>query len=148
MFFGKEPSARKGPVIRRILVVEDEPLVAFDNEHFLAQAGYAVVGTVDSYEAAVALIEAEEIDLVIADVKLSSERDGVEVAAFGSQRAIPVLFVTGACPIEAQDIAYGCLAKPYSQKDLLSAIKVIDAVIRKVRLPRAPAGMSLFRVAE
>ena len=43
MLFGKRERT-----IRRILVVEDEPLVAFDNEHMLQDAGYEVVATVDT----------------------------------------------------------------------------------------------------
>ncbi|MCF8708478.1 hypothetical protein L3X40_11350, partial [Rhizorhapis sp. SPR117] len=43
MLFG--PDKR---VISKILIVEDEPLIAFDNEHFLTHAGYEVVDTVDS----------------------------------------------------------------------------------------------------
>lgn len=144
MFFGKDASGRSGPAIHRILVVEDEALVAFDNENFLVHAGYVVVGTVDSHDAAVALIESQKIDLVIADVQLSSEKNGIDVAGFAKARDIPVLFVTGACPMDARHLAVGCLSKPYSQRDLLSAIKAIDALIRGKRLPRLPVGLSLF----
>jgi response regulator of citrate/malate metabolism len=65
MLFGKRER-----LIRRILVVEDEPLVAFDNEHLLSDAGYDVVGTVDNLADASRLIEEEEIDLVLSDVCL------------------------------------------------------------------------------
>lgn len=145
MFFGKGVSGSARQAIHRILVVEDEPLVAFDNENFLVHAGYTVVGTVDSYDAAFAHMESDAIDLVIADVNLSGDRNGVEVAAVAGERDIPVLFVTGACPGGARHLAYGCLAKPYSQKDLLAAIKVVDALIRGKRPPRSPGGLSLFR---
>ena len=144
MFFGREMLGKIEEPIHRVLVVEDEPLIAFDNENFLGHAGYDVVGTVDGYEAAIALIESEKIDLVIADVRLSGEKDGVAVAAFASARGIPVLFVTGACPIDAQSLAVGCLAKPYSQRTLLASIKVVNAVTRGQRVPRLPVGLSLF----
>ena len=119
MFFGKDGLGRNRKAIRRILVVEDEPLVAFDNEHFLIGAGYAVVGTVDSHAHAVALIAQEH--------------------------GIAVLFVTGACPLHARHLAYGCLAKPYSQRDLLMSIQAVDAILRgKKRLGRLPPSLSLF----
>ncbi|CAN5230970.1 hypothetical protein BH10PSE12_BH10PSE12_22350 [soil metagenome] len=140
MFFGKDRR-----VVHRILVVEDEPLVAFDNEHFLIQAGYSVAGTVASLSAATAVIGSQVVDLVIADVNLSGTRDGIAVAQAAHDRGIAVLFVTGACPPDARHLAYGCLAKPYSHADLLSAIDTIDAIMRGAKLPKPPRGFSLFR---
>lgn len=142
MLFG-----RASGTIHQILVVEDEPLVAFDNEHFLTQAGYEVAGTVESYDSAVAVLEAQPVDLVIADVNLSGDRNGVALAEYAHQRGVAVLFVTGACPIDAQHLAIGCLAKPYTQRDLLLAIQAADAVLRKAKLPRIPRSLSLFRGA-
>lgn len=145
MFFGKDRLGRSRKAIHRILVVEDEALVAFDNEHFLIGAGYAVVGTVDSHAHAIALIAQESIDLVIADVHLAGQEDGVAVATFAQERDIAVLFVTGACPLHARHLAYGCLSKPYSQRDLLASIEAIDSLMRgKKRLRRLPTGLNLF----
>lgn len=142
MIFGRDSGA-----IHRILVVEDEPLVAFDNEHFLTQAGYEVAGTVESYDSAVAVLDRQPVDLVIADVRLSGDRDGVALAEYARERGIAVLFVTGACPVDAQHLAIGCLAKPYTQRDLLLAIQAADAILRKAKLPRIPRSFSLFRQA-
>ncbi|PZU59319.1 MAG: response regulator [Sphingobium sp.] len=140
MIFGRDRR-----VIHRILVVEDEPLVAFDNEHFLNHAGYSVAGTVANRASAAAALAREVVDLVIADVNLSGDRDGIAVARDAHARGIAVLFVTGACPPDARDLAYGCLAKPYSQRDLLTSIEIVDAILRGIKLPRAPRGFSLFR---
>jgi CheY-like chemotaxis protein len=65
--------SKRERLIRRILVVEDEPLVAFDNEHLLSDAGYDVVGTVDNLSDAARLIDEEEIDLILTDVSLNGE---------------------------------------------------------------------------
>src|SRR5687768_17595715 len=130
MLFGKRERQ-----IRRILLVEDEPLVAFDNEHLLKDAGYEVVATVDTAEDAVRVIgEAERIDLVLADLSLSGEGDGVQVAEAAHAKGIAVLFVTGNCPLEARHLAVGCLAKPYSDRVLKSAIDAIDAMLRGERV--------------
>jgi DNA-binding response OmpR family regulator len=139
MLFGKKKRA-----IRTILIVEDEPLVAFDNEHFLAAAGYKIVATVDRVDHAVATLEAHEIDLVLADVNLSSGGDGIDVARTAHARETAVLFVTGACPIEAQRLAVGCLAKPYAQRDLLDAIEAVDQMLQGAKPGRVPAGLSLY----
>ncbi|WP_336964299.1 response regulator [Sphingobium aquiterrae] len=146
MFFGRASKA-----IRRILVVEDEPIVAFDIEHFLTVAGYGVADTVDSYDHARDVILQGGIDLVVADVNLAGQekgqRDGIAVARLAQEKDIAVLFVTGACPMDAQHLAHGCLSKPYAQRDLLAAIEVIDAVLRGAKLPRMPHGLSLFKRA-
>lgn len=139
MLFGK-----REPRLKRILVVEDEPLVAFDNEHLLSDAGYTVVATVDRVSDAVAVILADGLDLVLADVSLSGDGDGIDVAKAAKTKGIPLLFVTGACPVDAQALAVGCLAKPYSARDLLAAIEAVDAMLGGRTPKRMPAGLSLF----
>jgi CheY-like chemotaxis protein len=131
--------------IERILVVEDEPLVAFDTEHFLGDSGYRVVATVDRAQDAVAILQVERsVDLVLADVHLAEGDSGIDVARAASQRAVPVLFVTGHCPGEARALAAGCLAKPYQQRDLALAIDAIDRVLQGLAPRRLPSGFSLF----
>jgi len=140
MLFGRD--RRK---LHRILVVDDEPLVAFDNEHFLVHAGYTVVATVGNLDHAQAEMRRTPIDLVVADVNLGGARDGIRVAEAAHARGIAVLFVTGHCPPDAVHLANGCLAKPYSQRDLLTAIDAIDAVLRDARPPALPRGFALFQ---
>ena len=134
---------RRQPRLKRLLIVEDEPLTAFDNEHLLSEAGYEVVATVDRYDDAVAAIARGGIDLVLADVRLPGRKTGVDVARKAAGAGMPVLFVTGSCPIGAQEFALGCLAKPYTQKQLLSAIAAVE---RKVvgRAAKPVLGLTLF----
>lgn len=148
MFFGlvKEGDARRPrrKAIRTVLVVEDEPLVAFDNEHALEQAGYRIAATVDDHDHAVRVMDGGGVDLVIADVALHGEKNGIDVARHAAGQGLPVLFVTGRCPIDARALAVGCLAKPYAPRDLIAAIGVVDAVLRGARPPKLPHGLSLF----
>ena len=130
--------------VQTVLVVEDEPLIAFDNEHALEQAGYTIAATVNDYDLAVRVMDEGSVDLVIADIGLHGDRSGMDVARYAATQALPVLFVTGRCPIDAQSIAVGCLAKPYAPRDLVAAIKVIDAVLRGGRRPKLPPGLMLF----
>ena len=139
MLFGKRER-----LIRRILVVEDEPLVAFDNEHLLGEAGYEVVGTVDNLTDATRLIAEEEIDLVLSDVGLNGDGDGMDVARAAAARGVPVLFVTAAPPPEAHGLGLGCLAKPYSSKGLKAALEAIDNKLQGKSSKRLPAGLSLY----
>ena len=133
--------------LTRLLVVEDEPLVAFATEHLLGDAGYVVVDTVDRVADAMRLIEGgAEIDLVLVDVDLA-DGSGIDVARTAHDRGVHVMFVTGNCPGEARAFATGCLSKPYSPRDLLLAIDAVDAVVDGREPKRLPAGFALFERA-
>jgi DNA-binding response OmpR family regulator len=139
MLFGKRERA-----IRRILIVEDEPLVAFDNEHLLNEAGYEVVATVDNLADAVRVIEEEKLDLILSDIALRGDGDGADVARAAAVKSVPVLFVSGNCPSEARVLAVGCLAKPYSDRMLKSALDTLDAKFQGKKVKKLPAGLSLY----
>jgi len=139
MLFGKRERA-----IRRILVVEDEPLVAFDNEHLLGASGYEVVATVDNLADALEVLEKESLDLILSDVTLRGDGDGIDLARAAAAKDVPLLFVTGACPVEAQSLAIGCLAKPYSDKMLKSVLDAVDAKLQGKDVKKIPAGLSLY----
>jgi DNA-binding response OmpR family regulator len=142
MLFGKRERR-----ISRILIVEDEPLVAFDNEYMLTDAGYKVVATVDSSSAAIDVIEAEALDLVLTDIRLSGEGDGVDVARAASAKGVAVLFVSGNCSEEAKSLALGCLAKPYSERTLLGALDAIDSHLQGRKLRKLPRQLTLYAQA-
>jgi DNA-binding response OmpR family regulator len=132
-------------IIRRILIVEDEPLVAFDNEHFLTEAGYKVVATVDTLADAKRKMMEEHVDLVLSDLRLRGEGDGTDVARFAAERQIPVLYVTGFRPSTTQGLAVGCLAKPYTDKMLLSALTTLETHLAGKKVRRLPPGLTLYR---
>ena len=54
MLFGKRKR-----IVKRILIVEDEPLTAFDNEIMLGDAGYEIVATLDDFDEALAVLDRE-----------------------------------------------------------------------------------------
>ena len=142
MLFGK-----KRRRINRLLLVEDEPLVAFDTEHFLGDAGFEIVATVDRVADAVAIVgDGQAIDLVLVDINLT-DGTGVDVARAAHGRGIAVMFVTGDCPGEAEAVAAGCLAKPYAQRNLLAAIEAIESSLDGKRPRRLPEGFRLFEKA-
>ena len=139
MLFGKRERA-----IRRILIVEDEPLVAFDNEHLLRECGYEVVATVDTLADAVRVLGEQEVDLVLSDIQLNGDGDGMDVARAAGARAVPVLFVTANCPHEARSLGIGCLAKPYTDKVLRNALEAVDRKVQGKRTKKLPVGLSLY----
>ena len=142
MLFGKRER-----LIKRILVVEDEPLVAFDNEHLLQDAGYEVVATVDNLDDARAVIEAEDLDLVLTDVRLAGDGDGTGVARIARKRGVPVLFVTAHEVADGQALGVGCLAKPYSEKVLKNALAALEKRLQGRGPKKLPPQLTLYEQA-
>jgi len=139
MLFGKRKR-----IVKRILVVEDEPLTAFDNENMLGDAGYEVVATIDNFDEAITLIDRDKVDLILSDVRLQGERTGLDLAKAAANRAIPILFVTGHKPSAgAASHAIGCLAKPFSERALKSALDCVEQVLAGEK-PKPPKGMTLY----
>jgi DNA-binding response OmpR family regulator len=142
MLFGK-----KKRQIVRLLLVEDEPLVAFDTEYSLSEAKFTVVATTDRVAEALPIIEEEDsIDMLVVDVNLA-DGSGVDLARAAHARGVPVLFVTGNFPDEAAEWASGCLFKPYLPRDLLAAIAAIEAALDGKTTKRLPPGFRLFETA-
>ncbi|HMI39979.1 MAG TPA: response regulator [Sphingomicrobium sp.] len=130
-------------VVKRILIVEDEPLVAFDMETMLADEGYKVVDTVDTYAAAIGALDREKVDLIICDVRLHGNKNGITLAKEACKRGIPVLFATGQIPPDADKLAIGCLIKPFNMRKLKAALESINRHLMGKR-PKPPRGMELY----
>ena len=142
MLFGKHKQ-----VVKRILIVEDEPLTAFSNEKTLGDAGYEVVATVDDLDEALDVPESEEVHLVLSDVRLKSQQTGIQLARQARQRGIPTLFATGHPYPGASEIAVGCLLKPYTERQLTKAIESVDRHIQGKSV-KSPKGLELFVIAD
>ena len=141
MLFGKRKQ-----VVKRILIVEDEPLTAFDNENMLGDAGYEIVATIDRFDHALDIIEREKVDLILSDIRLRSHKTGIELAQAASKRGVPTLFATGHPYPAAAEIAVGCLHKPYSERQLMKAIECVDRHLQGESV-KPPKGLELFLVA-
>ena len=136
--------SKRERMVKRILIVEDEPLVAFDNETMLAGLGYEVVATLDSFDAAIAQLANEQIDLILTDLRLTGERTGLDLARAAKVRGVPTLLATGHdLPPEAAKLAIGCLMKPYTERTLKNALTSIDKHLAGEKT-RPPKGMRLF----
>jgi CheY-like chemotaxis protein len=142
MLFGKRKR-----IVNRILIVEDEPLTAFDTENLIGSEGYEVVATLDRFADAIETLDREQVDLILCDVRLTGERTGVDLAREAKRRGIPVLFVTGAAPDNSSDLVVGVLMKPYNDRTLKSALTAVDHFLsgKKARPPR---GLTLFPLAK
>jgi two-component system, response regulator PdtaR len=142
MLFGK-----RDRVVKRILIVEDEPLTAFDNEMTLADLGYEVVATLDGFDEAIATLDREDVDLVLSDLRLRSELSGLDLARAAKERGIPVLFATGFdLPEEAKAIAVGCIRKPHTERQLKNALESVDRLLAGEKV-KASKGFEIYPAA-
>lgn len=123
---GTERKLEQNP---RILVVEDDFLVATEIEVALQDAGFAVTGVAASAEEAIALGQSTTPDLAIVDIRLNGVRDGVDAAVtLFRDHAIPCVFATAHADatVRARAAAaspLGWLQKPYTMPLLIDTVR-------------------------
>lgn len=84
---------------RRVLIVEDENIVALDLRRRMELLGYTVVGTVGSGEQALELAAQCSPDIVMMDIQLAGSLDGIETAAIlVREHSVPVIYLTLSMP--------------------------------------------------
>lgn len=106
----------------RVLVVEDEPLVAMLAEEMLSDLGHQAASVVHGINEALAELDSSSFDLALLDVSLSGTYS-FPVADRAAERGIPVLFVTGYGSDHMDRLAgQSVLQKPYTSGDLERAI--------------------------
>ncbi len=114
----------------RILVVENESIIAMDIEKSLQDLGYEVVARVTSGEQAISRVGDNNIDLVLMDIMLGTEMDGIEAAEqIRSRFKVPVVFLTAYANDEVLARAkisgpHGYIVKPFDQTDLRIAVEI------------------------
>ncbi|KAA3663591.1 MAG: response regulator [Chloroflexi bacterium] len=114
----------------QILIVEDEGIVALDLQNRLRRLGYAVPEFVATGEEAVALAAEILPDLILMDIKLKGEMDGIEAANYIKENFdIPIIYLTAFADEVTLERAehthpYGYLLKPFEEHELLASIRM------------------------
>jgi signal transduction histidine kinase len=114
----------------RILIVEDEAVVALDLKMRLSRLGYGITGTAAFGTQAIDLAAADPPDLILMDINIKGEINGIETARrIILQRSVPIVFLTAHADQEtlAQAKAanpYGYLVKPFEEKSLQTTIEM------------------------
>lgn len=127
----------------KIVVVEDEGLIAADLESRLKAAGYAVPGTADSGSKALKLVRETSPDLVLMDIRIKGDVDGIQVAEQLRQEFdLPVIYLTayedrGTLERAGQTQAFGYIKKPIASSSLQGSIEMALAKHRHERDLRA-----------
>jgi len=114
----------------RVLVVEDDPIVATDITNILTMLDYDIAGTAASGEEAVEISSARPPDLILMDVYLSGELNGVEAAKeIRAKKDIPIIFITAYSDDKVLEDAkfvepFGYILKPFDVEELKTTIRI------------------------
>jgi DNA-binding NarL/FixJ family response regulator len=113
--------------LKRVLIVEDEPIVAACLEAELSTAGFEVCGVASSEEEALRLANACAPDLAVVDVRLAPGDGRAVTRNLADQFRTKVLLVTAEDPDQLQGAgAQGVLPKPYDIDDVVPAINAVE----------------------
>ena len=127
--------AKQGPA--RVLVVEDDFLIAMQTELALTAAGFEVVGPAATAEEAIALASTAQPTLAVMDIRLASTRDGIDAARqLYQDLAIRCIFATAHDDAHTRGRAepyapLGWLPKPYTMASLVSLVTEALARLRQ-----------------
>ncbi len=114
----------------KILVVEDELIIAQDISFQLEDVGYEVVEMATSYDEAIAAIKEHEPNLVLLDIEILGDKDGVDVAMYIRENtSLPFLFLTSNADFSTVARAKaarpnGYLMKPLKKNDIFTSVEV------------------------
>jgi two-component system, response regulator PdtaR len=130
----------------RILIIEDEALVAMELRFVLEDLGHEVVGTVADARRARALADQSDVDLALVDIHLSDGATGIELGRELGQNGVTVLFMTANPGMVRNGVAgtIGVLSKPTDERAVQTAVDY--ALRRRAGRPvdYAPPELQLF----
>ena len=130
----------------KLLIVEDEPIVALDLQQEVAEFGCEVVGVAESADEALMAVEDNLPDLALMDVRIVGSMDGIQTARLLREAyGVPVIFLTSysddtTTARAAREMPYGYLTKPFQSRELRATLEValhkakVDQGVRTARL--------------
>lgn len=114
----------------KILIVEDEPIIALDLSTGLQQFGYTIVGIAEDAMTAIQIFTSNDVDIVLMDIHLQGEKDGVTTAGqLQKIRPVPVIYLTSytdSATVQRvkQTFPAAFLSKPYTVANVQVAIEL------------------------
>ncbi len=133
----------------KILIVEDEAIIAMEIENQLLSLGYEVTSIVDTGEKAIKKAEEDNPDLILMDIRIKGEMDGIEAAeVIRNKFGIPVIFSTAYLDEERIErtkitMPFGYVLKPIQERDLKVTIEMASYV-SNIDAERKKTEASLF----
>jgi response regulator of citrate/malate metabolism len=114
---------------QKILIVEDEFIVANDLRIMLEKAGYKVCGIAPSVVKALELIATKAPDWILLDIFLQGDKTGIDLAGQLTEMEIPFIYISantnqGILEAAKATLPYGFLVKPFREKDLMVMLDI------------------------
>ncbi len=115
----------------KILIVEDEPIIAEDLSMILRTNGYNVIGIAHNGSHALDILHNRKPDLALLDISLDSSMNGIELAQIINQKyKIPFIYITSFSDEHTLNLAKktypsGYIIKPFRKRDILSTIQIV-----------------------
>jgi len=115
----------------KVMIVEDEMLLAMELESEVEMAGHQVTGTAMNREKARDLMEAQRPDFAFVDVHLQDGQTGIDVGRDLASKGIPYVFVSGNIKKIPKGFAgaLGAIEKPYTVNGMKNALSYISAIV-------------------
>jgi CheY-like chemotaxis protein len=132
----------------KVVIAEDDLMIADMAEEMLVKAGYQVCGIARTVREAVALCQLHEPDLVVIDLRLADAGVGTEIVPqLDGVGRIGVLYATGNAwhPVLTAADGHACLAKPYRSADLVRSLEIVAGMVQTGTASRPfPAGFQVL----
>ena len=115
----------------KILIVEDELLIASHLKMLLEQFGYSILDIASNYSEALQKVNLYKPDLVLLDIVLNGPKDGIDVAQYLNNQGLPFLYITSHTDKSTLERAKltlpkGYVVKPFNKKDLYATLEIIS----------------------
>ena len=135
----------------KILIVEDESLVAMDMVDILTRLGYDVLPSAIGFTDAIAILDNNKPDLALVDINLSGVQTGIDLAQLLSEKyKVPFIFITSHSDKETVNAATatqpsGYLVKPFDSEDLYTSIEMAlsSYACRSGRIQQPASGLRI-----
>jgi DNA-binding NarL/FixJ family response regulator len=114
----------------KVLIVEDDPLIAIDIEQILSNLNFRVSGTAFNADDALQCLKNNTPDIVLLDVNLESDKDGINIAEIINEKyQLPFIYLTAHADKNTLERAKktkpaGYIIKPFDERDLLAGIEI------------------------
>lgn len=131
----------------KVLIVEDEALLAMELESLVEDAGHSVAGWATSSTEARAMVDALDADIAFVDVHLTDGPTGIDVAQYIAEKKCSMVVFMTANPKRIPENfcgAIGVIAKPYTMNGLMAALRYLqEGVRRPPPVSALPVGFTL-----
>jgi two-component system, response regulator PdtaR len=132
----------------KILIVEDDMMVALTMAETLAEVGHVVIGLAREEDLAMRMVGHAQPDLALVDLELARGASGAIVVRKLREFGISAVFVSGS-PVDCRRVGFqigalGCLSKPFNPDELIDAVDVAAAIMRRQPPGRVPSNLALY----